>query len=118
MAPKTAEKRRQNAEVAEFVRALYEASGFGSWGEYARAIGKAPATISDWSRGENAPGGYNLLRLIHAATEKQANAFVKAKEQTRPVSPLEHRLVAVEERVEQTRLLVAEGFRRVLGEEL
>lgn len=116
MAPISPQRQRENAEVAAFIRELYDAAGFESWGDYARAVGKLPSTLSDWQRGENSPSGYNLLRLIRAANEREANALQEAHDRT--ASPLERRLAAVEERVEQTRLLVAEGFRRVLGEEL
>lgn len=67
MPPKTEKGRNQAREVAVFVKELYSTSGFSSWGEFARSIGVAPATMSDWQRAENAPSGFYLLKLMEAA---------------------------------------------------
>ena len=67
MPPKTVKGQKQAKEVAAFVREIYAASGFASWGEFARSVGVAPATMSDWQRAENAPSGFYLLKLMEAA---------------------------------------------------
>lgn len=66
MAPISEERKRQNLEVAAFVKQLYLKGGFESWGEFAREIEVLPSMMSDWQRGENAPSGYNLLQIGRA----------------------------------------------------
>jgi transcriptional regulator with XRE-family HTH domain len=67
MPPKTPKRRAEALAVAAFIERLYEASGFTSWGELARAAGVSAATMSDYKRGENAPSGYRLLQIMAAA---------------------------------------------------
>jgi transcriptional regulator with XRE-family HTH domain len=66
MPPKTPKRRAEALAVAAFIERLYEASGFTSWGELARAAGVSAATMSDYKRGENAPSGYRLLQIMAA----------------------------------------------------
>lgn len=91
MPPKTEKGRREAAEVAAFVRELYEGSTFESWGEFGRAAGLSASTMSDYKRAENAPDGYRLLKLIRAAGWKEAQA----------PDQLDRRLEAIEKAVLQ-----------------
>lgn len=86
----------RNAAVAAYVRSLYELGGFASWGEFAREAGFLPSTISDWQRGENAPSGPNLVRLIQVATDRAPLAARIAAERTSPLSQIHSRLEALE----------------------
>lgn len=87
--------------VAEFVHALYDLGGFTSWGEYARESGFLASTMSDWSRGKNAPSGPSLLRLIHAATDRAPLAMRKAAERTSPATQTRAHLESLEEKADE-----------------
>ena len=115
MPPKTEKGRREAQEVGRFVRELYSVSGFKSWGEFARAVGIAPATISDYKRGENAAGGYLLIKMIRAAGWQPSQA-------TKPLNPtpvvdrleeLQALVVAFRAEMEQGRLIYAEALRGI-----
>ena len=54
-------------EVQGLVRWLYEKSGCTSWATFANRAGVLPSSMSDWSRGENAPSSYNLVKMMRAA---------------------------------------------------
>lgn len=100
----------ERESVAEFVRALYDLGGFGSWGEYAREAGFLASSMSDWSRGKNAPSGPNLLRLIHAATDRAPLAMRQAAERTSPLDQIRDHLRALEEQAERGREALLESL--------
>lgn len=96
--------------VADFVRSLYELGGFESWGEYAREAGFLASSMSDWSRGENAPSGPTLVRLIHTATDRAPLALREAAERTSPLNQVRDRLESALAEAEYGRSLVIAGL--------
>jgi hypothetical protein len=102
--------RRQGGTVAEFIEELYRLGEFSSWGEFGRAAGFPAATMSDWKRGENAPSGPNLLRLIQAATDRVPLAMQEAATTTSPMAQIRAHLVSLEDRAERARLALAESL--------
>lgn len=65
MAKKWSDEEKQ--ELASLVQTLYLISPFRSWAEFARVAGVHPVSISRWQQGQDAPEGYNLLRLLRAS---------------------------------------------------
>lgn len=59
---------RQLAEVAATIHALYEKSGAATWAEFAQRAGVHPVQLSNWQLGKAEVSGYNLVRLIKAAS--------------------------------------------------
>lgn len=85
MAPKSERRRQENTQVAAFIEQLRDRAGFESWAEFGRAAGGFSAEqMSDWSRGENAPSGYNLLSLIWAAERRREETLRRAALATDP----------------------------------
>ena len=89
--------------VQKFIQEMYELGGFKSWGEYSREVGVLPSTISDWQTGKHAPSGGNLLRLIHAATDREPLALREAAERTSPLATVLARLQDIEDQAGRSR---------------
>ncbi len=62
----------QRDELAAFVQHLYAESGAATWKEYADRAQVHWASLSDWQTGKSVPDGWNLYRLIQAASESDA----------------------------------------------
>lgn len=90
----------QMDDLAEFVRSLYEASGFVSWAEFARHAGYPATNLSDVQLGKAGIDGANLLSLIQAAAARmeQSSADVAL---TVLRTPIEARLDRLERRQEE-----------------
>ena len=111
---------QERESVAEFVRELYALGGFKSWGEFAREAGFLASSMSDWSRGKNAPSGPTLVRLIHTATDRAPAALPEAAERTSPMHQVRDRLQGLEvavaasaEATAQSLEAIAEGIARI-----
>lgn len=63
----------QLAELAAFVRRLYELGGFGTWKEMADAAGVHTVQISNYQRGVEEPSGWSLLSLIRATAARSGS---------------------------------------------
>ena len=61
---------RQQEELAAFVDALGELGGFSSTAEWSRESGYDRSALSDLRNRNGAVDGYNLLRLIRAASAR------------------------------------------------
>jgi hypothetical protein len=104
---------QERESVAAFVRELYELGGFNSWGEYAREAGFLASSMSDWSRGKNAPSGPTLVRLIHTATDRAPLALREAAERTSPLRQVHDRLQELEGSVAESVALTREALQRL-----
>lgn len=113
--------------MAGFVKVLYEVGQYARWAEFARESSVHSVSLSKWKNAESCPDGYNLLRLIQAATrraggslEALAEGVPAAKASVQVVADLEHRLEQLEGTVSaqgeaQTKALKAltAGIRRL-----
>lgn len=61
---------RQQAELTDFVNALYDSAGYKTTAEWARDSGYAYPNLTNLRNGRGAVDGYNLLRLIRAAADR------------------------------------------------
>jgi len=57
----------EKQELAVFVQTLFVLSPFRSWAEFAKVADVHPVSISRWQQGQDAPEGYNLLKLLRAS---------------------------------------------------
>ena len=87
--------------LVEFIDSLYELGGFASWGEFARESGLLSSTVSDYHRGENAPSGPNLLRLIEAATTRSSLSMHEAAARQAPIAQILFHLESLEEKLDE-----------------
>ena len=90
---------RKRAEVAAYVRELYERGGYESQAEMASDLGVAASSVSPWLSQKPGTGrgmsAYHLMNLIRAVERRKAGASAVPIDR-----PLETRLQALEEIVE------------------
>lgn len=87
----------QRRELAGFIHRLYAMSGETTWVGFARLAGVHWVSLSEWQRGEAVPDGWNLYRLLLAATGGRAgsDAAVWAREEPAPLVLLQELAAAV-----------------------
>lgn len=90
---------RKRAEVAAYVRQLYERGNYTSQAEMANDVGVTASSVSPWLSEQPKPGRgigpHNLMKLIQAVERRKEGASAVPIDR-----PLETRLQALEEIVE------------------